>query len=103
MSNPLARTFRSLRHFNYRRWAAGALVSNIGSWVQRTAQSWLVFTQLTEHSASAIGIVPALQFAPQLLLLPWTGYAADHFNQRRLLMLTPQRQQRSPSWYVFRQ
>lgn len=88
MSNPLARTFRSLRHFNYRLWAAGALVSNIGSWVQRTAQSWLVFTQLTEHSASAIGIVLALQFAPQLLLLPWTGYAADHFNQRRLLMLT---------------
>ncbi|TCR78721.1 MFS transporter [Rhizobium sp. BK376] len=88
MSNPLARTFRSLRHFNYRLWAVGALVSNIGSWVQRTAQSWLVFTQLTEHSASALGIVLALQFAPQLLLLPWTGYAADHFNQRRLLMLT---------------
>ncbi len=27
----------------------------------------------------------ALQFAPQLLLLPWTGFAADHFNQRKLL------------------
>ena len=30
----------------------------------------------------------ALQFGPQFLLLPWTGFAADHFNQRRLLIAT---------------
>lgn len=80
--------FRSLRGFNYRVWAAGAFVSNIGTWVQRTAQSWLVFTQLTHQDASAVGWVMALQFGPQLLLLPWTGYAADHFNQRKLLLAT---------------
>jgi MFS family permease len=80
--------FRSLRSFNYRVWAAGAFVSNVGTWVQRTAQDWLVLTQLTQHSASAVGLVMALQFGPQLLLLPWTGFAADHFNQRRLLMAT---------------
>ncbi len=80
--------FRSLRNFNYRVWAAGALVSNIGTWMQRAAQDWLVLTQLTNHSASAVGIVMALQFGPQLLLMPWTGLAADRFNQRRLLMLT---------------
>jgi MFS family permease len=80
--------FRALGSYNYRVWAAGALVSNIGTWVQRTAQYWLVLTQLTQHDASAVGIVMALQFAPQLLFLPWTGYAADRFNQRRLLMLT---------------
>ena len=80
--------FRSLRNANYRLWAAGALVSNIGTWMQRTAQDWLVLTQLTHRSASAVGVVMALQFAPQLLLLPWTGSAADHFNQRRLLMAT---------------
>src|ERR1700758_1446095 len=80
--------FRSLRSYNYRVWAAGALVSNVGTWMQRTAQDWLVLTQLTHHSASAVGLVMALQFGPQLLLLPWTGSAADRFNQRRLLMAT---------------
>ena len=81
-------TFRSLRSFNYRVWAAGALVSNIGTWMQRAAQDWLVLTQLTDHSASAVGIVMALQFGPQLLLMPWSGFAADHFNQRKLLIAT---------------
>jgi MFS family permease len=80
--------FRSLRNYNYRVWAAGALVSNVGTWMQRAAQDWLVLTQLTHHDASAVGTVMALQFGPQLLLLPWTGYAADHYNQRRLLMVT---------------
>ncbi|MGC2401251.1 MAG: MFS transporter [Acidobacteriaceae bacterium] len=81
-------TFRSLRSFNFRLWTAGALVSNIGTWMQRIAQDWLVLTQLTHHDASALGIVMSLQFAPQLLLLPWTGSAADRLNQRKLLMLT---------------
>jgi MFS family permease len=83
-----ARLFRSLRSFNYRVWAAGALVSNVGTWMQRTAQDWLVLTELTHHNASAVGMVMALQFAPQFLLLPWTGFAADHFNPRRLLIIT---------------
>jgi MFS family permease len=56
--------------------------------MQRAAQDWLVLTELTDHSASAVGIVMALQFGPQLLLMPWSGFAADHFNQRRLLMAT---------------
>jgi len=47
-----------------------------------------VLVVLTHHSASALGIVMALQFAPQLLFLPWTGSAADHSDQRRLLMIT---------------
>lgn len=81
-------TFRSLRSFNYRIWIGGAFVSNVGTWVQRTAQDWLVLTQLTHHDASAVGWVMALQFGPQLFLLPWTGFAADHFNQRKLLIAT---------------
>src|SRR5580692_2652860 len=88
MKNPAAGAFRALSIFNFRVWTAGALVSNIGTWMQRVAQDWLVLTQLTHHDASAVGIVMALQFAPQLLLLPWTGLAADRFNQRRLLMMT---------------
>lgn len=81
-------TFRSLKVFNYRVWAIGSLVSNVGTWMQRTAQDWLVLTQLTQHSATAVGIVMGLQFGPQLLLLPWTGYAADRFERRKLLIVT---------------
>jgi MFS family permease len=88
MSAAVAGVFRSLRSFNYRVWAAGALVSNVGTWIQRTAQDWLVLTQLTHHNASAVAVVMALQFGPQLLLLPWTGFAADYFNQRKLLIAT---------------
>ncbi len=88
MSARASGVFRSLGVFNYRLWAAGAFVSNVGTWVQGTAQDWLVLTQLTDRDASAVGLVMALQFAPQLLLLPWTGLAADRFNQRRLLIVT---------------
>jgi MFS family permease len=84
----MARAFRSLNNFNYRLWAAGCLVSNVGTWMQRTAQDWLVLTQLTHHNASAVGTVMALQFGPQLLLLPWTGWVADHVDQRKLMMVT---------------
>ncbi|MCC7643688.1 MULTISPECIES: MFS transporter [unclassified Janthinobacterium] len=81
-------TFRSLRIPNYRIWAGGALVSNIGTWMQRTAQDWLVLSELTQHNASAVGIVMALQFGPQLLLLPLTGMAADLLDRRKLLLCT---------------
>jgi MFS family permease len=84
----VSRTFSSLRIYNYRVWAAGALVSNVGTWMQRIGQDWLVLTQLTDHSATAVGIVMALQFGPPLLLLPLTGWAADHLDRRKLLMWT---------------
>jgi MFS family permease len=84
----LTSTFRSLRNYNYRIWAAGALVSNIGSWMQRTAQDWIVLTELTDHNATAVGIVMGLQFGPQILLLPLTGFAADHLDRRKLLLCT---------------
>jgi MFS family permease len=88
MRNPLGGAFRVLGNFNFRLSTAGGLVSNIGTWMQRVAQDWIVLTQLTHHDATAVGIVTGLQFAPQLLLLPWSGLAADRFNQRKLLMLT---------------
>jgi MFS family permease len=81
-------TFSSLRIYNYRVWAAGALVSNVGTWMQRVGQDWLVLTELTDHSATAVGLVMALQFGPPLLLLPLTGWAADHLDRRKLLMWT---------------
>src|SRR5882724_7001472 len=81
-------TFRSLQTFNYRMWAGGAFVSNVGTWMQRTAQDWLVLTQLTHNNATAVGVVMSLQFGPQVLLLPLTGFAADHLDRRKLLFVT---------------
>jgi MFS family permease len=81
-------TFRSLEGYNYRVWAAGALVSNVGSWVQRTAQDWIVLTELTHRNATAVGIVMGLQFGPQILLLPLTGFVADHLDRRKVLFCT---------------
>ena len=80
--------FRSLSGVNYRLWFAGALVSNIGTWMQRTAQDWIVLTMLTDNDAVAVGITMALQLGPQLLLVPWSGLIADRFDRRRLLMAT---------------
>jgi MFS family permease len=81
-------TFRSLQGYNYRVWAAGALVSNVGSWMQRTAQDWIVLTELTHRNATAMGIVMGLQFGPQILLLPLTGFVADHLDRRKVLFCT---------------
>jgi MFS family permease len=81
-------TFRSLEGYNYRVWATGALVSNVGSWMQRTAQDWIVLTELTDRNATAMGIVMGLQFGPQILLLPLTGFVADHLDRRKVLFCT---------------
>ncbi|WP_307045027.1 MFS transporter [Agromyces ramosus] len=80
--------FRSLAHRNYRIWFIGALVSNVGAWMQATAQNWVVLTELTDNDAFAVGITMALQFAPQLLLVPITGLIADRFDRRKILMVT---------------
>jgi len=81
-------TFRSLAIYNYRVYAAGALISNVGTWMGRVAQDWLVLTELTPHSSVALGIVTGLQFLPLLLLAPWSGMIADRFNKRRILAVT---------------
>lgn len=87
MNPPPARgTFRSLANRNFRLWIVSNLFSNIGAWMQGTAQTWLVLTELTDHSAAAVGIVTALQFTPQLLLVAITGTAADHVDRRKLLI-----------------
>lgn len=80
--------FRSLALFNYRVWFSGAIVSNIGTWMQRTAQDWIVLTVLTHNDAAAVGVTMALQLGPPLLMVPWSGFIADRFNLRKLLMTT---------------
>lgn len=81
-------TFSSLRLPNYRLWFAGALVSNVGTWMQRIAQDWFVLTVLSEDSGLAVGIVTALQFLPILLLSPYAGLVADRVPRRALLFAT---------------
>lgn len=80
-------TFRALSNRNYRLYAAGGVVSNTGTWMQRVAQDWLVL-QLTNNSGTALGITTGLQFLPILLLSPYAGLIADRFPKRRLLQVT---------------
>jgi MFS family permease len=84
----MSSTFASLKYVNYRLWFAGALVANIGTWMQRVAQDWLVLTVLSDDSGLAVGITTALQFLPTLLLSAWAGVLADRVNRRKLLVLT---------------
>jgi MFS family permease len=81
-------TFRSFKHHNYRLYWTGALVSNVGTWMSRVAQDWLVLTVLTDHSSVALGVVTALQFLPMLLLAPYGGVLADRYSKRKVLMVT---------------
>jgi len=84
----MSRTFHSLKFFNYRLWFIGALVANMGTWMQRVAQSWLVLTVLTDNDGSAVGVVIGLQFLPVLLFSPWAGVLADRLPLRKLLATT---------------
>ena len=81
-------TFGSLQYHNYRLWFSGALVSNVGTWMQRVAQDWLVLTVLSHDSGLAVGVITALQFAPILLLSAWAGLLADRVPRRALMFGT---------------
>lgn len=84
----MSKTFASLAVPNYRLYAAGALVSNVGTWMARTAQDWLVLTELTNHSSTALGIVTGFQFLPLPFLAPYAGLIADRFFKKHLLVVT---------------
>jgi MFS family permease len=75
--------FASLSERNYRLFASGQVVSNIGTWMQRVAQDWLVL-ELSARSPMALGIATALQFAPTLLLSAWAGMLADRMDKRKV-------------------
>lgn len=84
----MSKTFYSLRYFNYRLWFVGALVANVGTWMQRVAQDWLVLAILPNGSGFAVGIVTGLQFLPVLLLSPYAGLLADRLPRRKMLIAT---------------
>lgn len=78
--------FSSLKVRNYRLFFSGQVISNIGTWMQRIAQDWLVF-RLSGNDPLALGIAVALQFLPTLLLSLWAGVLADRVDKRRLCVL----------------
>ena len=80
-------TFRSLRVRSYRLYATGQLLANTGVWMQRVAQDWLVL-ELTDGSATALGVAVGLQFLPLLLFSMWGGGLADRFKRRSVLRVT---------------
>src|SRR5205823_7378960 len=77
-------TFAALSVPNYRRYYVGQAVSLTGTWMQMTAQAWLVLT-LT-HSGTALGGIVALQTLPVLLLAPYGGVIADRVDKRKLMI-----------------
>ncbi|WP_433276886.1 MFS transporter [Pseudonocardia xinjiangensis] len=77
-------TFASLSNPNYRRYISGQSISLVGTWMQTIAQSWLVL-QLT-GSATALGLVVALQTLPTLVLGPYGGVIADRMDKRKLMI-----------------
>lgn len=81
-------TFASFTVKNYRWYFAGALVSNVGTWMQRTCQDWLVLVDLTDHSSTALGYVTALQFLAMPFLAPYSGAVVDRFAKRSVLRVT---------------
>jgi len=81
----VSRTFESLKVRNFRIFSAGNLLSNVGTWMQRVAQDWLVL--VVAGSAGALAITTGLQFLPTLLLSPIAGVVADRFPKRIVVLV----------------
>ena len=79
-------TFRALRHRNFRLYVGGMIVSVAGTWMQQTAQSWLVY-RLT-RSEWMLGLVWFCSNIPVLFLASVAGAAADRFPRRRIILIT---------------
>lgn len=77
-------TFRALRHRNYRLFFYGQLVSLIGTWMQQTAMSWLVY-QIT-GSKTLLGVVAAVGSAPMMFFSLWGGSLADRYPKRTIIL-----------------
>jgi hypothetical protein len=82
----LRQTFSALRHRNFRLFFSGQLVSLIGTWMQNTAQGWLVY-EMT-HSRWLLGLVVAVNSAPMLLFSIWGGSIADRHPKRNIVLWT---------------
>src|SRR5512143_4051455 len=82
-----ARGFQSLRVRNFRLFWFGQVISVTGTWMQTTAQAWLVL-KLTNDSPLALGTVITLQFLPVMVFALYGGVLADRLPKRRTLVIT---------------
>src|SRR6266699_4813792 len=80
------KTFSALRYRNFRLFFGGQLISLIGTWMQNTAQGWLVY-QLT-GSKLLLGVVAAVGSAPMMLFSIWGGSVADRYPKRQIVLWT---------------
>jgi MFS family permease len=78
--------FRALQHRNFQLFFGGQLVSLIGTWMQSTAQLWLVY-KLT-GSAALLGVFGFANQIPILLLASVGGYIGDHYNRHKGVIWT---------------
>ncbi len=85
-SRSLQRTFASLNSPNYRLWFIGQLVSLVGTWMQMTAQGYLVF-ELTK-SPAFLGYVGFASGLPSWLFTLYGGVIADRMSRRTLMVIT---------------
>ena len=83
----LPRVVRALRNPNFRLFWSGNFLSNIGTWMQSVAQSWLVLT-LTNNSAFWLGVVGFAASIPFLFFTLFGGVIADRVDKRKLLVCT---------------
>jgi len=83
----VSRTFSSLSIRNYRNFFIGNCASNLGLWMTRTAQAWMVLEVLTNGDATALGWLTTVMFGPTLLLTPVAGTLADKFPKRTIMLL----------------
>ncbi len=81
-----ASSFNPLRESNLRLYLSGQAVSLMGTWMQITAQSWVVWE--LSRSEAVLGLVAMIGSLPLLILSPWTGVWADRLNRRRVLVAT---------------
>jgi len=79
-------TFTALRYRNYRLWFWGQMISLFGSWMQATAQGFLIF-ELT-RSPAFLGYVGFAAGIPSWLFMLYGGVIADRFNRRTLIIFT---------------
>ncbi len=82
----LSQMFAALHHRNYRLWFIGQLVSLIGTWMQTTAQGYLVF-ELT-HSPAYLGYVGFAAGVPSWLFMLYGGVVADRFSRHKMILAT---------------
>jgi MFS family permease len=79
-------TFTALKYPNYRLWFTGQIVSLFGTWMQSTAQGFLVY-ELTQ-SPAFLGYVGFAAGLPSWLFMLYGGVVADRISRRNLLVIT---------------